>query len=250
MTSANAPTEPHDAMNLRLPSLLPALLLAACGRGPGGDQLFPLEAGRQWTYRVTTELEDNSLSHETLVMRNEGSEPLHLHDDSQDAWRRRSEDGVTYWLRSDKSGIYRVASKSDLQAEPQPDPAPRFVLRQPLVVGTQWQASTTAYLLQRRQEFPREIRHTHPAVPMSYRIESTDLALDTPVGRFEHCLQVKGQAKLHLFADPVNGWRDLPLTTLEWYCPGIGLARLERHEPAQSAFLSGGSLTMELMAWQ
>jgi hypothetical protein len=63
-------------------------------------------------------------------------------------------------------------------------------------------------------------------------------------------LQVKGQAKLHLFADPVNGWRDLPLTTLEWYCPGIGLARLERHEPAQSAFLSGGSLTMELMAWQ
>lgn len=250
MTHHHAHPEHTDAMNLRLPSLLPALLLAACGRGPGGDQLFPLDAGRQWTYRVTTEWENDTLSHETLVMRNEGHAPLDLHGDSQDAWRRRSEDGVTYWLRSDATGIYRVASKSDLQAEPQADPAPRYVLRQPLVVGTQWQASTTAYLLQRRQEFPREIRHTHPAVPMSYRIAATDTTLDTPVGRLEHCLQVEGQAKVHLFADPVVGWRDLPLTTLEWYCPGVGLARLERHEPAHSTFLSGGSLTMELMAWQ
>jgi hypothetical protein len=61
---------------------------------------------------------------------------------------------------------------------------------------------------------------------------------------------VKGSATLKLFADPVAGWQDMPLTTLEWYCPGVGLARLERREPANSTFLVGGTLTMELTSWQ
>ncbi len=118
------------------------------------------------------------------------------------------------------------------------------------MVGTQWQASTTAYLLQRRNEFPREIRHTHPSIPMQYQIEAVNEAVDTPAGKFEQCLRVKGSATVRLYADPTSGWKDLPLTTLEWYCPGVGLTRLERSEPAGSGFLVGGTLRMELSAWQ
>ena len=58
-----------------------------------------------------------------------------------------------------------MATKSELQEEPQPDKEPRFVLKAPVAVGTSWRASTTAYLLQRRQEFPREIRHGHRPCP-------------------------------------------------------------------------------------
>ena len=42
----------------------------------------------------------------------------------------------------------------------------------------------------------------------------------------------------------------MPLTTLEWYCPGVGLVRLERSEPVKSAFPSGGTRTLELESWQ
>jgi hypothetical protein len=129
------------------------------------------------------------------------------------------------------------------------DPAPRYVLRQPIAVGTQWQAPTTAYLLRRRQEFPPEIRHTHPPVPMAYTIEALGQGVDTPAGHFDGCVRVEGRAQMRLFADPVQGWRDLPLTTREWYCPGVGLVRLERDEPAQSTFLTGGRVTMELTSW-
>ena len=55
---------------------------------------------------------------------------------------------------------------------------------------------------------------------------------------------------VRLFADPVNGFKDMPLTTLEWYCPGVGLVKVERVEPANSTFLIGGTMTMELMAWE
>jgi hypothetical protein len=224
--------------------LLLALLLASCSREPAAG-LFPLDGGHHWTYDVTTQDENGGVEHETQLMSTLGRDSL----EDGSAWRRRSESGVDYWLRSDDSGIYRVASKSDLDPEPKADKPVRYVLKMPLAVGTSWQASTTAYLLRRRQEFPPEIKHTHPAVPMTYRIDALAQTVQTPAGTFKGCLRVKGEAVLKLFADPVVGWKDMPLTTLEWYCPGAGLVRLERHEPANSTFLSGGDLTMELLSW-
>jgi len=221
-------------------------LLAGCQAPPPGASYFPLEAGHRWAYEVTTERENNSIARERLQLSTEGRESVN----GSSAWRRRADSGVDYWIAADDSGIYRVAAKTDLDEQPQPDKERRYVLKMPLVAGTEWQASTTAYVLERRQEFPREIRHSHAPVTMSYRIEATGQKVDTRAGRFDDCLQVKGRAALRLFADPVSGWRDLPLSTTEWYCKGVGLVKLQREEPAGSAFLSGGTMTLELTAWQ
>jgi hypothetical protein len=221
-------------------------LCVACAEAPPGSGYFPLEPGHRWTYDVKSEFENNIVTHETLTLATLGRESF----DGADAWRRRSDSGVDYWLRSDDTGIYRVASKSDLDEEPKADATRRYVLKMPLQAGTEWRNTTTAYLLQRRQEFPREIRHTHPAVPMQYVIEAVGEAVATRAGRFERCLRVKGHANVRLFADPVVGWRDMPLATTEWYCDGVGLVRLIREEPAGSTFLSGGTITMELVQWQ
>ncbi len=220
--------------------------LTGCSGRPAGDALFPLEPGHRWTYRLTTELENNTTERETLTLRTTGADAL----EGGPAFRRQGDNGVTYWLRSDASGVVRVASKTDVEADPQPDQPPRHVLKAPFVPGTQWQASTTAYLLQRRNDFPREIRYSHPSIPMQYQIEATDERVDTPAGRFERCLRVKGSATVRLYADPTSGWKDMPLTTQEWYCPGVGLTKLERSEPAGNGFLIGGRLTMELQSWE
>ncbi|HNW64830.1 MAG TPA: hypothetical protein PLX45_02985 [Piscinibacter sp.] len=219
-----------------------ALGLASCS-APQDDSLFPLAKGHRWAYDITTEWENKVVEHEPRVIETLGSDSLA----SGRAWRRRSDSGIEYWLRSDAAGIYRVASKSELDEAPLPDKEPRFVLKAPVAVGTTWRASTTAYLLRRRQEFPPEIRHSHPAVPMNYTIEALGEKLATRAGSFENCVRVKGVAALRLFADPVVGWKDMALTTTEWYCPGAGLVKLLREEPAESTFLTGGKLTMELV---
>lgn len=227
-------------------ALLGLLALAGCGRSVG-ESYFPLEAGHHWTYRVTSEWENNTQEREEFTLSNEGSDRL---ETSGSTWRRRSDSGLDYWLKSDDSGIYRVAAKTDLEEDPRRDATPRYVLKAPLVVGTTWRADTTAYLLRRRQEFPPEIRHSHPAIPMNYSIEATGQKVRTAAGEFSDCLRVKGVAQLRLFADPVNGWKDMPLTTLEWYCKGVGLVRVERSEPANSTFLMGGTQTLDLVSWQ
>jgi hypothetical protein len=225
--------------------LMALLGVAACSQ-PAQTALFPLEAGHRWHYEVTQEWENNTVEREYRVITTEGKAQVGDHS----AHVRRSADGVEWFLRSDATGIFRVASKTDIEEEPTPDEAPRYVLKNPLQPGTQWQSHTTAYLLRRRQEFPPEIRHTHPKVPMVYSIEAANETVQTRAGSFSGCLRVRGKAVLKLFADPVVGWRDMPLDTTEWYCPGPGLVRLVREEPAQSTFLVGGKLTMELLEWQ
>lgn len=252
--SKRPPSRPPEAIGVRrmtggLTASAVAMLLAACSAAPPGSDLFPLEDGRSWTYDVRTEVEGgNVVLHETLVMSSHGRESVDGLDGA--AWRRRSDSGVDYWLRRDDTGIYRVGSKSDLDAEAKPDDPRRYVLKTPIAVGTTWRSDTTAYLLRRRADFPPEIRHTHPRIPMNYTIAALGETVSTRAGRFDGCVRVDGEATVRLFADPVAGWRDLPLSTREWYCPGVGLARLVRREPAGSTFVTGGQITMELTAWR
>jgi hypothetical protein len=205
-----------------------------------------LAEGHRWTYQVSTEFENSKSERNTLVLRNVGSAELA----DGPAWQRQSDSGMNYWLRQDETGIYRVASRHALHAQYQTDTPVRYVLKAPLQVGTQWSASTTAYLLHRPNEFPREIRHTHPSVPMRYTLEALKQSVDTLAGRFDDCLLVKGVGVVRLFVDPVAGIKDMPLTSREWYCAGVGLVKLIREEPAVSTFLGGATMTLELSAWQ
>jgi hypothetical protein len=222
-------------------------LLAGCSAPPASLSYFPLTAGHRWVYDQTSDWENNTVEHETVVLSTLGEQAMST---GGQAWRRRSDSGVDYWLRADDTGIFRVASKTDLDADPAPDTPPRYVLKLPLAVGTSWQASTTTYLMRRNADFPPEIRHSHKPVAMTYRIAALGETVATRAGNFSDCLRVQGQAVLKLFADPVVGFRDMPITTTEWYCKGVGLVKLQRDEPAKSTFLVGGVMTLELTEWQ
>ena len=223
------------------------LLLAACRAGPGDDALFPLAEGRRWTYQVSTVVDEaDATARETLVLANRGADTI----DGAPSWRRRSDSGIEYWLRSDATGIYRIASRNPLEREPQLDAPRRYVLQKPYAVGTEWEAPTTAYVLARKNEVPREVRYVHKSFPMHYRIEALAEKVQTPAGKFEGCLRVAGRAEIRLYVEALLQWREIPLSTLEWYCPSVGLVRLERKEPSPSRFMVGGSVTMELTSWQ
>lgn len=223
--------------------------LLACSAAPGDTTLFPLDEGRSWRYQIVTTYGDPSVApdRDSVVLSSRGSARL----GAEAAWRRSSNNGNDYWLRSDDTGIYRVASKGPLDTEPQADASPRYVLRKPYAVGTTWSAATTPYVLQRRNESPRELRHLlrYKSLPMTYRIDAVDQEVKTPAGDFKGCLRVQGKADIRLYVDEAFTWRDVPMTTREWYCPGVGLTRIEREEPSPSKFILGGTQVLELMQW-
>lgn len=236
------------AANLALPMAVAlAASVSGCAERGADEALFPLEAGRRYTYRVSTVIdEDGRSERETVVIANRGAEPY----DGAPAFRRRSDSGIEYWLRSDETGIYRVASRGPLDVEPRPDNPRRYVLRKPIAVGTEWEASTVPYVLERKNEVPHALRHFMRPISMTYRVDAVGQRVQTPAGTFDDCVRVAGRAEIRLYVDALFQWRLIPLTALEWYCPGIGLARLERNEPSPSKFMVGGTVTMELTSWR
>ena len=223
-----------------------AIALSACTPAPSGDALFPLAAGHRWTYRITLSRDGAPPERSRLVLASRGAEPL----DGAPAWRRHADSGFDYWLRSDAGGIYRVAMRRPLERAPHPDAPRRYVLKAPYAVGTQWQATTTTFVLQRSNEVPRDLSLRYPALPMAWRIESTAEHVETPAGRFDGCLRVQGRGEVRLFDDSVRSFRDVPIVSHEWYCPGVGLVRVERVEPSPTKLVVGGRLLMELTQWQ
>jgi hypothetical protein len=232
----------------RLLAIGAAAWLAGCGAaGDGHDEWFPLEAGRHWTYDVRTVGDPGGVERrESLELVNRGFEEVF----SQRAARRRSDSGNEYWLRADASGVYRMAARGPLDAAPIADQEKRYVVKAPVAVGTEWQALTISYLLARRNEVPKEVRLTHKPMPMHYRIAAVGETVQVAAGRFDDCLRVDGRAEVRLYVDEDRKWNQVPLLTHEWYCRGVGLVKLERHEASPTKFMVGGMTRMELQSWQ
>jgi hypothetical protein len=237
--------------SIRWTSLLGLFALAACDRPSHDHPYFPLAQGRSWTYEVTAQLDGpegrTDITHTTLT--NMGRETLN----SADAWRRRSSEGIQYWLRQDdKGGIVRVASKSPLEARATLDAFPRVVLPQQMVMGATWQTDTTLYLLRRRSERPAEFRlvDKYKAIPMTYTVTDLNQKVSTPAGQFDGCALVSGRADVVMWVEAAMSFKPTPVLTREWYCPDIGLVQLEREEPTTARFFQGGHLRMSLTAWQ
>ncbi len=215
-----------------------ALLLAGCAPS-GGDSWFPLVAGWSQTYEVRVESEEPRAP-EAWTLR--VGAPVAWDGESLPV--RHHSQGVNYLFKVDEQGIRRVATRVDIDEEPTADKEPMWVLKAPYAVGTEWTTTTVPYLILRKNEHPRELRHSHRAV-MTWRIEAVDETVETPKGRFSPCLKVVGRASLNLYTDPVNGFTNVPLVSREWYCRGQGLVRFEREEKVPAGFLVGGSLTAE-----
>lgn len=229
--------------NRLVPLILATTLLAGCGRTNHGHDWFPLRDGDQMVYEVKTweDQSDEFPTEESWTLRTEG--PLAW--EGQSLMTRHHSAGIRYWFRVDESGIRRVATQADIDAEPTADPEPVWVLKAPFEVGQEWTGPTVPYLILRRNEHPRELRYTHK-VQMTWRIESVNETLKLADGS-EHrrCLKLVGRAFLNLYTDPVNGFSDVPLISREWYCQGKGLVRFEREEKVPPGFMTGGILHAE-----
>jgi hypothetical protein len=237
----------HRSWALASSIVVGALAVSSCSPQPEQDTFFPLDDGRSWTYRVTKNLDEaDEPSIDLLELSARGVQDV----DGKPALLRHSDNGVDYWFRTDASGIFRVASKNALDKELKTDNPPRYVLKKPYAVGTQWEANTVAYILQRKNEVPKEIRYTHKPVMMVYRIDALDQKVQTASGAFEGCIRVLGEAKIKLYVDVLFSWRDMPLFSTEWYCPKVGLVRVERVETSPSRTLRGGTMTLDLVQWR
>lgn len=215
-------------------------LLVACAPSDPGPVWFPLRAGDVQRYAVRYS-EGAQSSDEMWTVRTRG--PANWEGES--FMLRHHSAGVTFWLKADAQGVRRMAHQTDLDREPLADDRPHWVLKAPYAVGTEWSTVTVPYLLMRKNEHPRQLKHSHK-VQMNWRIVSVSETVALSSGaKLSPCLHVLGQAFLSLYTDPVNGFSEVPLISHEWYCQGRGLVKFSREETVPAGFMTGGKLSAE-----
>jgi len=219
-------------------------VLVGCGAQPDADALYPLEPGLRWEYSVVTERKGAAPERSTRTMENverrrfAGEPGIAI---------RRNENGSRYYLAERDDGYYRVAVKSVASHTPIMDQPETKILPLPATVGTSWREPAHAYLLDRARTFISEHAPGN-TVTLDYRIEADDVAVDVPAGRFRHCVLAVGTAHFHLGAGAGFAPSEVPIEQREWYCPGVGLARLERDErlTSEQRMITGGHISMKL----
>jgi hypothetical protein len=50
-----------------------------------------------------------------------------------------------------------------------------------------------------------------------------------------------------LWVESEMRYKEVPMISLEWYCPNAGLVQLERREPTTARFFQGGVMRMTLL---
>lgn len=187
------------------------LLLTACDKPHNDNALFPLGAGKRWTYQVETVYDnpEGRTVKQKMEFHNLGSATL---ADGSTAWLRRSSNGHEYWFQISDKGVERVAMKSPLQDQAVMDEDPRQVVPTSLTLGATWKHNTLPYFLRRRNETPAEFRYIdkYKSIPMTYVVSALDESLDVPAGHFDHCVRVDGHMELMLWHGDSRTYQPTP----------------------------------------
>lgn len=218
-------------------------LLAACDK-PTSNDYFPLNQGLRWEYQVTIEHPER-LDTKQLIIESRGQTRLK----EETVSIRATSDGTDYYLAQRADGIYRVAKRTLVESKPRLDASPRLVLPLPIAQakGKTWSNISQPYLIERVYEGMDVMTADMLQFPMTYSVLSLDETVEVTAGSFSHCMLIEGQTDLSLYADARTGNANVPITTREWYAPGVGLVKLEREEPLNTDVYKGGKMTLELV---
>lgn len=223
--------------------LLTLLGLSGCNNEPDATDYFPLDKGLSWRYQITNTARQEQGFYSVA---NLGTTEVA----GETATIRRADDGHDYYLVRKPGGIYRYASRTLFETEPDIDEPPRMVLPLPYRGDAErrWSARTISYVIHRiGPSTVTSVNNPLQSFVMNYRVVADGETVEVPAGRFEDCLLVVGEATLKMFTDPLTGFEDVPIMTREWYAPGVGLVKLERVEPLETRVYQGGRYLFELV---
>jgi hypothetical protein len=234
----------HRCAVARLCLLLLVLGVAACGQGRHDDSYFPLEPGSRWQYRVERTTMDGrrELRHALSVLDPLANQPADLRV-------RATLDGQRFLYRINDDGTWRVGVERSRGPRAADDDQPQMVMPLHPALAQEWQGRSATTVLESSAAPWETLFRVQVPLVMRFRVAALDAAVSTPAGDFERCLLLEGQGQADSDLGNGVGATHIEVTTREWYAPGVGLVRMERHEQTSAKGLQAGSLVMELDDW-
>jgi len=213
-----------------LAALIP-LALAGCVEDT--PSYFPFNAGRDWSYGVTVDNAKGVALQKSFV-----TNLSHSDLEGEKLTTRRMHNGEVYFYKETDDGVVRVAINrpgNGLYWEAEPV----HVLGYPLTPGTKWSQKEQSHLFNIKL-FNAEYNEMTVPMLMEYEIESLGETVKVPAGVFTDCIKVKGLGKTSVKGNFSEVFIGLTVETVQWFAPGVGLVKSQRHETSSNPRIAGG----------
>jgi len=218
--------------------------LGACQDKPAEDDLFPLTDNLSWHYSASFRAGRVSSKHK-LVITNEAAE-----FEGEKVTSRRFHNGDIAYYDKNENGIFRIALFSERKGLVK-DPVDHFLIRFPIEKERTWTLISKPFFLEKSV---RKINSGQASLSadlkidplfMHYQITATDDNVSVAAGNFSRCVRVTGKGETRA-SGPEIGTVEINVTQTDWYAPGMGLVKSERHEKTNLDWAKSSIYSMEL----
>ena len=142
------------------------------------------------------------------------------------------ENGSIYYYKKNKNGIFRNGLSFEKDNKINFHKKQRLVLPNPINVGDKWEVDSKTYLILKR--YPYYDYRATTNFKINYEVISKKEFIETPLGKFNNCIYLKGTGKTKFIGDSEIGAIEINISSEEWYAKGIGLVKSVRTEETNS----------------
>lgn len=218
------------------------VVLGACGRAD--DDYIPLDAGRNWDYRLTIQVLGET-ERRRFRVRNLGTVE---HEGRTVAIVDNAGNARGYYAET-ADGVVRIGTVRGLDGKLREDDPEHYILRDPIEPGTSWTLPSRLTLIESiYYEAGERIRDRRVPLMLTYTIESTQAEVSVPAGTYQDCVKVRGSGSGNTRVNQGQNFGHVDVRHVDWYCPGVGLVKSERKETSESPYLTPGSYSQELVS--
>ncbi len=222
------------------------LLITGCSNQD--SSYFPLEKGKFWSYKIEIQPEVEKKTTYKKINITLGKKKLEIDGNKTFYYPFLREDGSIYLYNTSREGVYRNGFAFSKDKKISSEKKKRLVLPAPLEIGKKWAVESKTYLILKR--YPYYDYRATTNFDIEYEIISRSEVVNTPMGRFNDCLLVKGVGKTKFIGDSEIGSIEINITSDEWYAKGIGLVKSIRVEKTDSDLFGTTKMSQLLENYQ
>jgi hypothetical protein len=167
------------------------IIFTSCSKTP--SDYYPLDEDLKWNYNMVS----SSKRSVTLKVVLENMEARKLNNQLVVPQKAIFENSATYtFIKTDETGIFTIARQDVNDSEPRVYDIPRYIIKNPLIVGTTWKTKRSSLFASSKAD-----------VEITEKIAAVDETVTTQAGTFENCLKIEGYGEAFI-KDPWFGWMD------------------------------------------
>lgn len=203
------------------------------------ESYYPLKEGMSWEYQFFLKSMHNNLGGQKMIVTNFAPREMGGKIVTPQKVDVLEQSSFVYIGESD-DGVFEYAKQLQNAIEPEINPSPQYILKNPIKVGISWVVEYKTVLL-----------NQNSSIQLNTTIENIYETITVPAGTFENCVKVKCTGGIDKNLGRFKGKARIKVESHNWYAPGVGWIKSIIEENCNHLLVGyGGTISIQLDSYK